>query len=151
MKKWPIPVYSTQLVRRRGFTVAEKPLLQNPQSVADLLWRFLKNADREKVVVILMDTQNRMIGMLTAFEGTLDSCTVHVREVIKASIIGQASSIIIGHNHPSGFVRPSQNDHELTKRLQEACAAVDVKLLDHVIVGEEGHFSFREEGVIKDL
>ena len=136
------------MVREASLKVSERPHLENQEAVVGLLWEHLKDADREKVVLLLLDAQNRITGLVDLFAGTVDQCHVYPREILKAAITANAVGIILAHNHPSGAVRPSREDEALTETVEKACRLVGIKLLDHVIVGEEGHFSFRQAGIL---
>jgi len=143
--KYRTPAYRVALVREPGVTMEARPQTSSPGSVAALLREFLADVDREHFVVIGVDTKNRIIGIHSAHVGALDRCTVRVADALKAAILMNAASIIIGHNHPSGDPEPSQEDKALTRSFVEACKCLEIRVLDHVIVGDEGrYFSFRE-------
>ena len=78
--------------------------------------------------------------------GTIDTATVHPREIVKACLLKNAAAVILAHNHPSGVAEPSQADRALTKRLSDALALIDVRVIDHIVVGSEGATSFAERG-----
>ena len=110
----------------------------------------LKLADREQEVFacLFLDNRNRVISFDELFYGTIDGANVHPREVVKAALKHNASSAIFAHNHPSGVAEPSQADQRLTRRLQDALSLVDVRVLDHIVVGEGDPVSFAERVLI---
>lgn len=119
-----------------------------PEAVSKLLSQYLEGADRENMVVLALDSQNHVIGVNTVSVGILDSTLVHPREVFKFAIMANAASIILGHNHPSGDVKPSAEDIAATKRFTQAGTLIGIELLDHIIVGEDGFTSLRQKGYI---
>jgi DNA repair protein RadC len=101
-----IPIYQVKLVRD-GSHAAERKKVSQPAVAAEVLWTFLEGADREHFVVLLLDTQNQIIGIHTVTVGTLDASLVHPREIYKAAILANAASVVLAHNHPSGDPTPS--------------------------------------------
>lgn len=124
-----------------------RPVVASPADVHALLGARLAHLDREHFVVCLLDTKNRVIGSPIISIGTLSSSLVHPREVFKPAIKASAASVILAHNHPSGDVRPSREDRDVTKRLVEAGKTIGIEALDHVIVGD-GFFSMKEHGIL---
>jgi len=82
------------------------------------------------------------------FRGTIDSASVHPREVVREALMHNSAAVILAHNHPSGLVEPSQADELITRRLKDALALVDVRVLDHVIIGDSRCFSFAQHGLL---
>lgn len=107
----------------------------------------MKESDVEKMIVILLDAQNQLCGIYPT-AGTVNQAVVYPREVLKHSLLSGACALILVHNHPSGATRPSEADIRLTKTIQEATKLIDVQIHDHLIVGENRFFSFREEGLM---
>ena len=105
----------------------------------------LEHWEREVFMVIFLDNQNRLIRTEKMFLGTINQASVHPREVVKAALKCNAAAIIIAHNHPSGECTPSDADRHLTKRIELACDLVDIRFVDHIIVGKGDYFSFEEE------
>lgn len=130
-------IYRVQLVRESG---AKRPNLDGPSDAAKILRRYLEHEDREHFVTLMLDAKNRVIGIHTVSIGTLNAAIISPREVFKAAILSNAASIILGHNHPSGDATPSPEDIQVTETLKKAGAILDIEVLDHVIVGEEGTF-----------
>lgn len=98
--------------------------------------------------VALLDSQNRLIEFVELFSGTINAASVYPREVIKLVLLKNAASVIFTHNHPSGIPEPSEADKNITAKLSAALRLIDVKVLDHIVVGTEGHISFAERGLI---
>jgi len=110
---------------------------------------------QEGFYVILLDRKNHPLGRVLVTLGTLTSSLVHPREVFRPAILASAASVILAHNHPSGDPTPSSADIQVTRQLREASRAVDIEILDHVIVGSQesdpakvGHYSFRNAGLL---
>ena len=144
-----IPIYRITLVRESSLPYHEVPQMRSSKDVATLLRAYLRDVDREHFVVFFLDQKNRLTGINTVSMGSLTASVVHPREVYKAAILAQAAAIICGHNHPSGDVQPSREDRALTTRLFQAGKLLGIQLLDHIIVGEDGHyFSFADEGLL---
>jgi DNA repair protein RadC len=102
----------------------------------------------EEFAVLFLDAQHRLITMKPLFRGTLTQTSVYPREVVREALGCHAAAAIAAHNHPSGVTEPSRADEHLTRALREALALVDVRLLDHVIVGQGRSFSFAEAGLL---
>lgn len=122
--------------------------LTNPSLVKDYLKAQLATEEREVFALILLDSQHGVIGFEKLFYGTIDSASVYPREVVKAALSANAAAVIIAHNHPSGHAEPSQADIALTKRLQDALSTVDVRLLDHLVIGGTDAVSFAERALL---
>jgi len=102
--------------------------------------------DREECRVLLLDTKHHVIGVHTVSIGSLSVSIVHPREVFKAAILANAAAIVAVHNHPSGDPAPSPEDRALTKRLRDAGTVLGIALLDHVVIGNQCHYSFADLG-----
>ena len=128
--------------------------MSNPSVVYQYLAGDLRYEKQENFVVLLLDTRRHLIRRITISKGTLNRTMVHPRDVFRDAIIGNASSIILAHNHPSGDPAPSKPDRELTRELLQAGSALHIPILDHIIIGTESaaspcpYFSFREHGLI---
>lgn len=139
-----VPSYKVQLVREASVTMPER--LTSPDKVAKACVDYLGNYDREHFIVILLNTKARIIGVNTVSIGSLNASIVHPREVFKPAVIMGAASVILVHNHPSGDPSPSQEDLEVTKRLADAGRILGITVLDHLIIGDNCYFSFKERG-----
>lgn len=140
-----IPVVQIQMVRERTLTTKVKQI-RSAQDTADILNQYLEGVDREHGVVLILDTKHNVRGIHTASIGSLDTSILHPREILKVAILGNASGIILAHNHPSGDPEPSPEDIAITKRLAEACSLMGIDFLDHLILGDERFVSLRERG-----
>lgn len=104
--------------------------------------------EHEIFCCLFLDNRHRVISFDRMFTGTIDGASVYPREVVKAALKHNASAVIFAHNHPSGVSEPSPADHALTRRLQDALNLVDVRVLDHIVVGESEATSFAERGLV---
>ncbi|WP_439135419.1 RadC family protein [Pseudomaricurvus sp.] len=121
---------------------------ENPQMVKDYLRAELRHRPREVFSVLLLDNQHHLIGYHELFQGTIDAASVYPREVVKLALSHNAAAVILAHNHPSGIAEPSQADKHITTRLQKALGLVDIRVLDHMVVGEAQVLSFAERGLL---
>lgn len=128
---------------------AEKgPELSTPQRVREYLIHLLGSEEREHFVMVAVDSRLRLIAAEILFSGSVDASAVYPREVVKSALHYNASSIYVGHNHPSGVLEPSQADELITRRLAEALSTVQIRLLDHFVIGGAHAFSFIERGLL---
>jgi DNA repair protein RadC len=112
----------------------------------DWLRLHLTGLEREVFIVLWLDNQNRLLAQETLFTGTINSTTVHPRELVKSAMKHNAASAVLAHNHPSQLAEPSQVDRQITDRIKTALELVDVRVLDHFIVGGLDIVSFAERG-----
>ncbi|EMR8941065.1 DNA repair protein RadC [Yersinia enterocolitica] len=112
----------------------------------DWLRLHLTGLEREVFIVLWLDNQNRLLAQDTLFTGTINSTTVHPRELVKSAMKHNAASAVLAHNHPSQLAEPSQADRQITDRIKTALALVDVRVLDHLVVGGLDIVSFAERG-----
>ncbi|CAM4357601.1 RadC family protein [Vibrio agarivorans] len=117
----------------------------NPEASKQFLQMKLAHYDKEVFAVMLLDNQNRLIRFEELFTGTIDAASIYPREVVKLALDANAAAVIFGHNHPSGVPEPSLSDRRITSRLCDALALIDVRVLDHIVVGEQC-VSFAERG-----
>ncbi|WP_439413185.1 RadC family protein [Enterobacter ludwigii] len=115
-------------------------------AVRDWLRLNLATLEREALSVLWLDNQHRLIAHDTLFLGTINTITVHPREVVRAGLKHNAAAAVLAHNHPSGEAEPSKADQRITERLQQALDLVDIRLLDHLVVGGMETISFAERG-----
>lgn len=143
---------SAQRTISRALRLLEKQLhapgvvLNSCTAVCDWLRLHLAMREREVFIALYLDNRHRLIAHDTLFLGTINKTGVHPRELLKAALRHNAAAVIVAHNHPSGHVEPSQADRQLTVRLKEALALVDIRLLDHMVVGGMDIVSFTERG-----
>ena len=112
------------------------------------LMSYFENHDREEFVIILLDVKNKMTAIHSVSVGSLSVSIVHPREVFKMAILGNASAILLCHNHPSGDSTPSPEDIDITKRLVAAGELLGIKILDHIIIGDDNYKSFADLGLL---
>jgi len=122
--------------------------LGSPHAVRDYLRLTLMGREHEVFMVLFLDAQNRLIESEEMFRGTLTQTSVYPREVVKRSLHFNASGVILAHNHPSGLAEPSQADEALTRALKQALGLVDVRVLDHFVIGSNTITSFAERGLL---
>ncbi len=118
----------------------------DPKTVKDYLRLSLGGRQQEVFMVLFLDSQNRLIASEELFHGTLTQTSVYPREVVKRALIHNAATVMLAHNHPSGLAEPSQADRLLTTALKQALALVDIRVLDHLVIGEQDALSFAERG-----
>ncbi len=134
--------------RRRLDKQCANKLLDSPEKAADWCMAKLSPLEHEVFACIFLDTQHRVIAFSRLFRGTIDAASVYLREVVKAALVKNATAVIFCHNHPSGNPSPSEADKAITQRLKQALALVDVKVLDHFIVGGGQWHSFAQTGLL---
>jgi DNA repair protein RadC len=135
---------------RRAMTrrVRRGMAMNSPHIVREFLTMKLGTLEHETFAVMLLDSRHRLIDYVELFRGTIDKASVHPREVVKLALARNAAALVLAHPHPSGAAEPSQADELITRRLKEALALVDVRLLDHVIVAGGDAVSFADRGLL---
>ncbi|MDI2592758.1 DNA repair protein RadC [Pseudomonas sp. N3-W] len=123
-----------------------KPVLENPLAVRDYLKAMLRHEPHEVFGCLFLDSKHRVLAFEALFRGSIDCTSVYPRQVVKRALAHNAAALILCHNHPSGSTDPSQADRTLTRRLQEALELVDVRVLDHFIIGDGDPLSMAEYG-----
>jgi len=126
---------------------AGSPVLTSPALTRAFLRMHLGACEHEIFGVLHLDSRHRLIAAEDLFRGTISSSSVHPREVVKAALRRNSAALVLYHNHPSGLTEPSAADELITRRLREALALIDVRVLDHLIVAES-FFSFAEAGLL---
>ena len=125
----------------------DSPLLTSPQASKDYVKLQLANYEHEVFACLFLNNRHRVIAFEKLFRGTIDGASVYPREVVKACLSHNAAAVIFAHNHPSGVAEPSQADQHITNRLKDALALIDVRVLDHLVVGQDV-VSFAERGLL---
>lgn len=138
-----VDIVSIKMVRE-GSTKYENRKIETPFDAYVLLKNFLEDSDREKLLVVCLDTKNQPINICTVSVGTLNSSLVHPREVFKTAILSNSNQIMLAHNHPSGISAPSNEDKAMTNRIKDAGVILGIELIDHIIIGSNEYFSFKE-------
>jgi DNA repair protein RadC len=126
----------------------EREAFHTPGAVKQYLQLQLAHKNHEVFAVLFLDNQNRMLAMEELFRGTLSQTSVYPREVVLRALHHQAAAVVLSHNHPSGSVQPSRADEHLTQTLKASLALVDVRVLDHIIVGQGQALSMAEQGLM---
>lgn len=144
-KKKRINVVSLKMVRERSIQY-ETSVVRSPYDVVQLAREFIGDADREHCILIALDTKNQPTALHTVSIGSLSAAIVHPRECLKICILANAASFVLVHNHPSNRTEPSQEDVELTKRMQSASEIIGIQILDHIIISTDSHYSLKENG-----
>ena len=126
---------------KRGDALTSSPLTR------DYLWLQMAGYEHEVFGILWLDNRHRVIAFEELFRGTIDGTSVHPREVVKSALKHNAAACVLCHNHPSGFAEPSRADRSITRRVSDALALVEVRTLDHFVVGETT-YSFAEHGLM---
>lgn len=126
--------------------LARGDALTSPRQAGDYFRRWLRASPHERFGVLFLDNRHRVIANEVLFEGSIDSAAVHPRVVVQRAMALNAAAVVLGHNHPSGVAEPSAADRHLTAQLKQALALVDVRLLDHFVVGDGPAVSMAERG-----
>jgi DNA repair protein RadC len=145
--KYALLQAATELARRHLRESLERgEPLTSPQHTRNYLRAALRDRPHEVFCVLLLDTRHRVISFEELFNGTIDSAQVHPRVVVERALGKRAAAVILAHNHPSGVAEPSQADLAITRRLRDALNLVEIRLLDHFIVGDVEVVSLAERG-----
>ncbi len=137
-----------EMAKRHQYeTLKRSDCLTNPADTVSYLRNQLRDRPYEVFACLMLDNRNRVIAFREMFRGTIDGASVYPREVVKQALADNAAGVILAHNHPSGVAEPSQADIQITERLKKALALVDIRVLDHVIIGEQA-VCFSERGLI---
>ena len=142
-----IPLYKLSLVRDNTIK-ADRKVVNACHDVYPILRDYYDRHDREEMLVVLLDAKHKIIGINSVSVGSVTMSLVHPRETFKAAIISNCVAIILAHNHPSGDPTPSQEDHQLTKRLKECGEMIGIPVLDHLVIGDGTYYSFAERGTL---
>ncbi len=133
--------------RHLGEEIKRSDAITSPADTIAYLHAQLRDKQHEVFACLMLDNRNRVIAYRELFRGTIDGASVYPREVVKQALADNAACVILAHNHPSGVCEPSQADVQITERLKKALALVDIRVLDHVIVGDDT-LCFSERGLI---
>lgn len=143
VQKKHIEVIRMQMVRE-GRSLYGAGKVFNPRDAVEIVRPLFEMADREMTVVLSMDTQGNPVAAEIVAVGGVDNCLVDVRNIFKHAILANASRLVLFHNHPAGELKPSEEDVLITNKVGTAGDYIGILLLDHIIIGEEGYYSFRE-------
>lgn len=134
--------------RIRQYVPEDRYIIRSPKDGANFVMESMRHLNQEHLIVLFLDTKNRIIHKQTIFIGSLNASIVHPREIFREAVKRSAASIICVHNHPSGDPTPSQEDIQVTKRLVEAGKIMGIELLDHIIIGNQKYVSLKEKDYI---
>jgi DNA repair protein RadC len=130
--------------------IIDQPVYASSQQVFDYLYHAMRDLKKEVFKVIYLNSQNQVIEIDDLFEGTINASSIYPREIMKAALKHSATSLIFVHNHPSGNPEPSANDKALTRDLVYAGRIMQIKVLDHIIIGDNRYFGFAGDGLIQE-
>lgn len=133
--------------RHLGESLKRGQSLTSPQQTRQYLQTLLRDYEQEVFACLMLDNKHRMIVFRELFRGSINSASVYPREVVKQALADNAAAVILAHNHPSGIAEPSQSDIHITERLKQALELVDIRVLDHLVIGDEV-VCFSERGLI---
>jgi len=140
---------TVEMARRHFSEILQRgSVLENPEHTINFLSSRLRDYSFEVFSCLYLDNRHRVIQFEELFRGTINGASVHPREVVKKALEHNAAAVIFAHNHPSGVAEPSAADQQITKQLTDALALVDVRVLDHVVVGDAASVSFAERGLM---
>lgn len=129
-------------------SISRQDVMTNPAQTRQYLTARLRHLRYEVFACLFLDSQHRLIVFRELFRGTIDGASVYPREVVAECLLHNAAAVILAHNHPSGVAEPSVADRQITRRLVDALSLVDIRVLDHVVVGEGTAVSFAERGLL---
>jgi len=124
------------------------PKVRESHDLVRVLKEYYRNHDREEFLVVCLDSKHHISAINSVSVGSLNLNIVHPREVFKSAILANSAAIIIAHNHPSGDPTPSPEDREITQRLKTAGGYLGIAILDHIVVGDDTHVSFADQGTL---
>jgi DNA repair protein RadC len=150
----PANIFGIKLVQEvaREFLkeqILNKPYCKSSREVFDYLYHSMRDRKKEVFKVMFLDSQNQVIEVEDLFEGTLNASAVYPREIIASAIKHDAAALIFAHNHPTGNPEPSDNDKQITRDLVFAGNITQIKVLEHIIIGDNRYFSFADAGLIE--
>ncbi len=134
--------------RRDAGNIYDLPVVKNSYEIAEYLKTILQDLNHEAFAIVFLNRANKIKHFEIISKGGITGTVADPRLILKKAVEEEATSIILSHNHPSGNLRPSRADEELTARIKQAAGYLDIKVLDHIIVSNEGYFSFADEGIL---
>jgi DNA repair protein RadC len=149
LAKYSILAASLELAKRSLAEVIQKPhSFTHADSASNYLSARLRDKPHEVFSMLLLDSQHQLIAFRYMFKGTINSAAVYPRELVKQALEDNAAAVILAHNHPSGVAEPSQADIQITNRIRKAMELIDVRVLDHFVVGDSNVVSFAQRGLL---
>nr|WP_302595408.1 JAB domain-containing protein [uncultured Cellulosilyticum sp.] len=147
MRAKRVDIVQVKMVKERSVLYLARRI-QSTSDADELVRQFLEELDREAMIVIALNAKSEPTCLQVISIGSISASIVHPREVFKVAILSNAYSILLAHNHPSGDTTPSQEDIKITKRIKSASEIMGIPLLDHLIIGCDGYYSFKENGEV---
>lgn len=144
-EKMYVPIYSLRLVR--AGTLESPARIVEPADAHELVRPYFDGLAQEHMIVLALDTQNRVLAVIPIYVGSVHTTVVRMAELLRPVLMTHATGLIVVHNHPGGDPTPSEQDIALTAKLGEACETVDIELVDHIVAGEGSFCSLRAMGV----
>ncbi len=142
-------VAALELGRRRQASASlEKPVVRSSREIAEYLQALIKDYSHEVFAVIFLNRANKINHFEIISRGGITGTVADPRVILRKALEEEATSLILCHNHPSGNLKPSMADEELTRKIKEAASYMDIKVIDHIIVSEDGYYSFADEGML---
>jgi DNA repair protein RadC len=130
--------------------IVDQPFLKSSREIFDYLYHAMRDRKKELFKVVYLSSQNQIIEVADLFEGTVDSSSISPREIIEGALKDNATALIFVHNHPSGNPAPSTSDREITRQLVYVGKIMQMKVVDHIIIGNDRYYSFADEGLIEE-
>lgn len=140
-----VDIVSLKLVRESSVLYRQRTI-RSPKDAYELVQSFVEDADRERFLVVCLDTKNRPTSISECHVGSLNASIAHPREIMKSAVLSNAASVLLVHNHPSGDPTPSPEDIDVTKRISQAGEILGIEVIDHLIVGDGEFVSLKEKG-----
>jgi DNA repair protein RadC len=134
--------------RRKEEVICEKPCIHSSRDAFSIMQPIMGDLMHEEFWILLLNRSNRLIEVLRTSQGGISGTVTDIRMILKNAILHSASSMVLCHNHPSGNLKPSKADMEITKKMAEASKLMDIKVLDHLIMVDRNYFSFADEGLL---
>jgi DNA repair protein RadC len=128
--------------------IIDKPVFKSSQEIFDYLYHSMRDLKKEIFKVLFLTSQNQIIDTADLSHGTVDSAAIMPREIVEQALAHNAVALIFAHNHPTGICEPSKSDKDITRDLVFAAATVQIKILDHLIIGNNRYYSFAGDGLI---
>ena len=128
----------------------KKDILSSPQAAVDFARVKLGGSPHELFMVIYLNTKNEVIDYEVIHEGTVDKAVIYPRRIVERALAHHASGLLLIHNHPSGHTQPSEEDKRITRTISEATRTMDIRVIDHIIVGKDDYFSFLENDLLSN-
>lgn len=144
----PSPEYVREVTARYVGPRRKSPTIKEAAGAAQFISSILKDEAREHFVALYLNGAHTIVSYSIVSTGTANSTQAHPREIFQGAVLVGACALLVGHNHPSGQLFPSEEDKTITRRIKEASQLLGIPLLDHVIVGGEGFYSFGEHGIL---